>query len=129
MEQTEETFPPGKLGLSKQVHLSLKRWQRIKKKDGLLYCVIDDVHLGQYHQLLLPACLKEKVLKSVHDRMGHQGKERTLGMLRQRCFWVGIICEDVEQWVKICQRCVLTKLPQPNIQAPHTPFLAPGPLR
>lgn len=46
--------PQEKVGLSKQVHSSLKRWQRIKKKDGLLYCVIDDGHLGQYHQLLFP---------------------------------------------------------------------------
>lgn len=35
---------------------------------------------------------------------------------------------DVEQWVKRCQRCVLTKMPQPKIQTPQTPFLATRPL-
>lgn len=35
---------------------------------------------------------------------------------------------DVEQWVKRCQRCVLTKMPQPKILAPQTPFLATRPL-
>lgn len=36
--------------------------------------------------------------------------------------------KDVEQWVKSCQRCVLTKMPKPKIQAPQTPFLATCPL-
>lgn len=42
-------------------------------------------------------------------------------------FWGGMH-EDVEQWVKNCQRCVLTKLPQPKVHAPQTPFLATRPL-
>lgn len=114
-------------GLSKPVRSLLKQWPRIREKDGLLYRVIEDAHLGQCHQLLLPACLKEKVLRSVHDHMGHQGIERTLGLLKQRCFWGGMF-EDVEHWVKKCQRCVLTKMPQPKVQAPHAPFLATRPL-
>lgn len=59
--------------------------------------------------------------------MGHQGIERKQKLLRQRCFWVGMH-EDVEQWVKQCQRCVLTKLPQPKIRSPMKPFLASRPL-
>lgn len=113
--------------LSKPVCFLLKQWPRIKESDGLLYRVIEDAHVGKCHQLLLPTCLKERVLSSVHDQMGHQGIERTLGLLRQRCFWVGMH-GDVEQWVKRCQRCVLTKMPQPKIQAPQTPFLATRPL-
>ena len=89
--------------------------------------MVDDSHSGICHQLLLPACLKERVLQSVHDQMGHQGIERTLSLLRQRCFWGGMH-EEVERWVKECQRCVLTKMPRPKIQAPQTPFLATRPL-
>ncbi|KAJ7987238.1 hypothetical protein DPEC_G00336670 [Dallia pectoralis] len=59
--------------------------------------------------------------------MGHQGIERTLNLLRQRCFWVGMY-EDVERWVKKCQRCILTKMPQPRICPPMKPFLASRPL-
>lgn len=105
----------------------LKQWPRLREKDGLLYREIEDVNLGKCHQLLLPSCLKEKVLTSVHNQMGHQGIERTLGLLRQRCFWGGMH-EDVEKWIKSCQRCVLTKLPQPKVRAPQTPFLATRPL-
>lgn len=116
-----------KQGLPKPVRQLLKQWPRFKESDGLLYRVIEDPHLGICHQLLLPSCLKERVLKSVHDQMGHQGIERTLSLLKQRCYWAGMY-GDVEQWVKHCQRCILTKMPQPKIQAPQTPFLATRPL-
>ncbi|KAL1276634.1 hypothetical protein QQF64_036257 [Cirrhinus molitorella] len=71
--------------------------------------------------------VNEKVLSSVHDQMGHQGVERTVGLLKQRCYWVGMY-DAVEKWVKTCQRCVLAKMPQPKIQASWTPFLASQPL-
>lgn len=71
--------------------------------------------------------MHDKVLESVHDSMGHQGSERTLELLRQRCFWVGIH-EDVKQWVKKCEHCVLTKMPSPKIHPPMKAFLASRPL-
>lgn len=72
-----------KKGLTKPVHSLLKQWLLLQEKDGLLYRVIEDDHVGTCQQLLLPQCLKEKVLKSVHDQMGHQGIERTLSLLKQ----------------------------------------------
>uniref|UniRef100_A0A3B1KCR2 Gypsy retrotransposon integrase-like protein 1 n=1 Tax=Astyanax mexicanus TaxID=7994 RepID=A0A3B1KCR2_ASTMX len=59
--------------------------------------------------------------------MGHQGIERTVQLLKPRCFWVGMY-DDVEQWVKKCQRCVLSKMPQPKIHPPMQSFLATRPL-
>lgn len=38
-----------KQGLAKPVQCLLKQWQRIREKDGLLYRVIDDVHVGECH--------------------------------------------------------------------------------
>ncbi len=118
---------PERLGLSRSVRSLLKQWPKIRERDGLLYRVIEDAHTGECHQLLLPTCLIAQVLKNVHDQMGHQGIERTLALLRQRCFWGGMY-EDVEQWVKQCQRCVLAKMPQPKIKAPWASFLASRPL-
>lgn len=112
---------------AKPVLSLLRQWPRIKEVDGLLYRIIDDVQVGECQQLLLPECLKEAVLKSVHDCMGHQGIERTQNLLRQRCFWVGMY-EEVEQWIKQCPRCVLTKMPQPKIRPPMKSFLATRPL-
>lgn len=104
-----------------------KHWPYIREKDGLLYRVIDDVRYGECSQLLLPGCLKTQVLESVHGSMGHQGIERTLELLKPRCFWVGIY-EDVKQWIKKCQRCLLTKMPNPKIHPPMKSFLASRPL-
>lgn len=109
------------------MHSLLKQWPKIIEKDGLLYRVINDVHTGECHQLLLPTCLTAQVLKNVHDQMGHQGIKRTLALLRQRCFWGGMY-EDMEQWVKQCQRCELAKMPQPKVKAPWASFLASRPL-
>ncbi|KAJ7987239.1 hypothetical protein DPEC_G00336680 [Dallia pectoralis] len=118
---------PQRHHLPKPVLSLLKQWKHIRESDGLLYRVVEDLRLGECQQLLLPACLKDQVLESVHDKMGHQGIERTLNLLRQRCFWVGMY-EDVERWVKKCQRCILTKMPQPRICPPMKPFLASRPL-
>ncbi len=72
------------------------------------------------------ASVFERTLQSVHDDMGHQGIERTVGLSKQRCFWSGMH-EDVEEWVKKCQRCILIKMPQPKVRAPLRAFLASRP--
>lgn len=112
---------------SRAVKSLLKEWNHVKEQDGLLYRVVDDVRHGECFQLLLPACLKNQVLESVHDSMGHQGIEITLHLLRQQCFWVGMH-ENVELWVKKCQCCSLTKMPHPKIHPPMRSFLARRPL-
>lgn len=116
-----------RVGLSAQVKKLLKQWGFIKEKEGLLYRVVQNPHLGEVWQLLVPGCLKDQVLESLHNGMGHQGIERTVNLLKERCFWAGMY-EDVESWVKNCERCVLTKMPQPKIQAPVQAFLASRPL-
>lgn len=92
-----------------------------------MYRVVNDAFLGELQQLLLPTCLAEPVLRSVHDQMGHQEIERTLSLLKPRCYWVGMH-GAVDTWVKNCHRCVLAKLPQPKIRASLTTFLAFQPL-
>lgn len=64
-------------------------------------------------QLLLPVALREEVLTEVHQRHGHQGVERTLELLRQRCYWPGMSSE-VAQWCQACERCQAAKDNQPT---------------
>lgn len=113
--------------LSKCVRSLMKQWARLREKEGLLYRAVEDERHGEYMQLLVPDCLKTQVLDSVHAGMGHQGIERTLQLLKPRCYWVGMY-GDVEQWIKSCQRCVLTKMPQPKVHPPMRSFLARRPL-
>ncbi|CAG2202067.1 unnamed protein product [Mytilus edulis] len=67
----------------------LRQWDRIEVVDGLVYRVIIDPNQGQLKQLILPAVLRDKVLKNCHDKLGHQGIERTFCSIRIRCLLAG----------------------------------------
>ena len=59
--------------LSHQCVTLLRQWDRITRKKGLMYRVVQDPKLGEMKQLLLPAALEDKVITTLHDDMGHQG--------------------------------------------------------
>ncbi|KAL1278989.1 hypothetical protein QQF64_025662 [Cirrhinus molitorella] len=122
-EKKKRPAHPESKSLSKAVKCLLKQWSFIRERNGLQYRVIDRLSEESCWQLLLPVCLKEQVLRSVHDDMGHQGIEQTVGLLKQRCFW-----SSMQEWVKKCQGCILTMMPQPKVHAPVRAFLASRPL-
>ncbi|CAC5418357.1 unnamed protein product [Mytilus coruscus] len=64
---------------SKEVRRLVNNIKTLKEKDGIIYKETKD-----NRQLLLPSTLKQRVLKSVHDDMGHQGFERTFSLLKTR---------------------------------------------
>ena len=95
----------------------LRQWERLVWQEGVAYRRTQGSGGGpEVLQLLLPLCLREEVLRSTHDDLGHQGPERTLQLLRSRCFWPRM-AHDVEQWCQRCQRCVLGKAVQPKVRA------------
>ena len=102
--------------LSNSCRALLRQWSRLVAQEGVLYRFVHAPGGGpETFQLLLPQCLQEEVLRSVHDNQGHQGTERTLQLLRDRCFWPNMT-RDVEQWCQRCQRCVLGKAVQPKVR-------------
>lgn len=105
----------------------LRQWDRITREQGLMYRTVQDPKLGDLKQLLLPAMLKDKVISSLHNDMGHQGSERTLQLIRERCYWPRMY-SDVENWIKNCERCTLSKMPNPRIRPPMGSLLATKPL-
>lgn len=60
------------------------------------------------HQLVLPAELRDTVLTSLHDHMGHMGVDRTLDLVRTRFYWPKMAM-DVERKARTCGRCVRRK--------------------
>ena len=46
------------------------------------------------------------MLSAVHDGAGHQSSEKTISLLRKRCFW-STMNKDVLSYCKQCQRCIL----------------------
>lgn len=103
--------------LSSSSRVLLRQWDRLTQRDGAFYRLVYAPDGGpETLQLLLPQSLREEVLHSVHDDQGHQGLERTLQLLRGRCFWPNM-ARDAEQWCQQCRRCVLGKAVQPKVRA------------
>ncbi|KAL2098388.1 hypothetical protein ACEWY4_007595 [Coilia grayii] len=107
----------GRGALSSHSKGLLRQLGRLVLREGVLYRLVHPPGGGpEVHQLLLPQDLQKEVLRSVHDEQGHQGTERTLQLLRSRCFWPSM-AKDTEQWCQQCQRCVLGKAVQPKVRA------------
>ena len=81
-----------------------KNWQKFCFYRGLLHRKVE----GEKPQLVLPTKYIPTVCKALHDDMGHQGYEKTLGLIRSRFFWPGM-SKDVESWVHHCSRCLRFK--------------------
>ncbi len=96
------------MDLSTQV--LLRQRDRMYEHNGLVYRKILDPRDGELHQLLLPAVLRDRLLNVLHDQMGHQGIERTPGLVRPRAYWPGRY-RDIETFIKKCERCTLSKIP------------------
>lgn len=91
----------------------LKHWEKLVVSNGILYRV--SRHLAtksKRHQYVVPESLKGVVLRGVHDDAGHQGQFRSLGLARQRFFWLSLD-RDVRDYVRNCRRCIVSKTAEP----------------
>lgn len=93
----------------------IREWKRLTVVDDILYR--DTVLDGQQaRQLVLPIHFRDKVLKHLHDDAGHQGRDRTLSLVRQRFYWPGLEA-DVNNKIKSCVRCIQRKtFPKPSAE-------------
>ena len=76
-------------------------------------------------QLVVPKAHGSRALAGCHDDVGHQGRMRTLSLLRERFFWPGMQTEAT-QYVLKCTRCLRRKTP--SQQAPLQPIHVTQPL-
>ena len=85
----------------------LRDWNRLYLEDGILYRrgTVD----GQnWNQLVLPHKLYDTAFQSYHDDLGHQGRDRTISLLKRRFYWHGVE-SYVEQKIRECGRCIRRK--------------------
>ena len=68
-----------------------------------------------FKQLVLPQQFRKDVLHSLHNEMGHLGRERLLQLVRNRFFWVGMQ-KDVDDHVSRCENCMKRKHPVPRAE-------------
>ena len=62
----------------------------------------------EFEQLVLPMAFREVVFKAFHDDLGHQGRDRTTSLIKQRFYWPAMD-SDIQQFVRQCNRCILRK--------------------
>ena len=73
-------------------------------------------------QLIVPKVYRARALAGCHDDVGHQGRMRTISLLRESFFWPGMQ-EEVTQYVVKCSRCLRRKTTQP-LELVHMDYLS-----
>ena len=76
-------------------------------------------------QLVVPKAYRTRALVGCHDDVGHQGRMRTLSLLRERFFWPSMQTEAMQHVLK-CTRCLRRKTP--SYVAPLQPIHVTQPL-
>ena len=85
----------------------LKEWDKLLLSNGVLHRKV--VLKGQHFlQLVLPPVFREFFFTALHDDLGHQGRDRTMSLVKQRCFWPGMDT-FIKNKVASCGRCIRRK--------------------
>ena len=86
----------------------IKEWDKIKIEDGiLLRCSSQQ---GQdSKQIVMPVKFRDDMFKAYHEDLGHQGRDRTLSLMKRRVYWPGMD-SYVEKMIKKCDRCIRRKI-------------------
>ena len=93
------------LGLDKRY---IKEWGRFKVEEGiLLRCFTQQGQDTQ--QLVLPAKFREDMFKAYYEYLEHQGRDRTLSLMKRRLYWPGM-SPYVKSKIKQCGRCIRRKI-------------------
>ena len=63
----------------------LRQWSRLCFKDKVLFRVITESN-EEIKQMIIPECLRYKVLSMMHDELGRASAEKTLGLIKKRYY-------------------------------------------
>ncbi|MCG8044577.1 MAG: RNase H-like domain-containing protein [Candidatus Thiodiazotropha endolucinida] len=100
---------------SSEVSKYFREWNKLSLCDNILYrfTVLNGVDTKQ---LVLPVRFHSIVLQHLHDDVGHQGRDRTLSLVRSRFYWPGLEA-DVVNKVQNCEKCIRRKvIPAPGAE-------------
>uniref|UniRef100_A0AAQ4QQF4 Gypsy retrotransposon integrase-like protein 1 n=1 Tax=Gasterosteus aculeatus aculeatus TaxID=481459 RepID=A0AAQ4QQF4_GASAC len=125
IEAVKQGVWPSGNDLNPEVLLMKREVGRLVMRDGLLFRASKKA-VEETLQLVLPSQLREVVLHSLHDDMGHLGVERLTDLLRARFYWAKM-AQDAEQYVRSCGLCITRKAPGKKA-APLHHITSSGPL-
>lgn len=102
-----------------------KEWARFRVEEGIL--LRESAVQGQkVKQLVLPKKLRPDMFKAYHDDLGHQGRDRTLSLIKRRLFWPGMDA-NISHMIKKCERCIRRKV-LPTRAADMVNIVSTGPM-
>jgi transposase InsO family protein len=110
---------------SRRGNILLREFGKLVIKRGVLYRRICDKNEIIF-QLVLPEKFQKLALKGAHDDMGHLGRDKTLGVLRERVYWPNI-SNHVDDYLKSCERCIRRKSPT-DIRVPMVSIRSSQPM-
>ena len=56
-------------------------------------------HFKDFCALVIPKAWRYTILVETHDKMGHQGNNRTYSLIKQQYYWKGIT-KDVKDYIQ-----------------------------
>ena len=71
--------------------------------NGLLYRYASD-HSKDFCALVIPKAWRYTILVETHDKMGHQGNNRTYSLIKRQYYWKGM-AKDVKDYIQRCPAC------------------------
>ena len=71
--------------------------------NGLPYRYALD-HSKDFCALVIPKAWRYTILVETHDKMGHQGNNRTYSLIKQQYYWKGM-AKDVKDYIQCCPAC------------------------
>ena len=92
------------------VNYYLRDWQKLTLQQGVLYRKYS-VSGEDRLQLVLPKCLRSEIFQALHSDLGHQGRDRTTSLFKERFYWPGMDA-DISNMVRNCDRCIRRRLVQ-----------------
>ena len=66
--------------------------------NGLLYKYASD-HSKDFCALVIPKAWRYTILVETHDKMGHQGNNRTYSLIKRQYYWKGM-AKDVKDYIQ-----------------------------
>ena len=71
----------------------LREWDKLVLRDDVLYRrgIVSDTGFLQF---ILPEQLRNDIFKALHDDLGHQGRDKTISLFKERFFLAGNGCMD-----------------------------------
>lgn len=94
---------------SKTVQTCLRQRTCLSIQEKVLYRTTE-IDGQEVNQLVLPVHYRELALSGMHDDVGHQGRDRTLWLIKQRFYWPHME-QDVVEKVRTCPNCIRRKTP------------------